>query len=31
MYIYRSLIMFGHVMGWALAWAVGGPGLRPGP
>jgi len=26
MHIYRSLIMFGHVMGWALAWAVGGPG-----
>jgi len=26
MYIYRSLIMFGHVMGWALAWVVGGLG-----
>jgi len=27
MHIYRSLIMSDHVMGWALAWAVG----RPGP
>jgi len=26
MRIYRSLIMFGHVMGWALDWAVGGLG-----
>jgi len=26
MHIYRSLIMFGHVIGWALAWAIGGPG-----
>jgi len=26
MRIYRLLIMSGHVMGWALAWAVGGPG-----
>jgi len=26
MHIYRSLIMSGHVMGCALAWAVGGPG-----
>jgi len=25
MHIYRSLIMSTHVMGWALAWAVGGP------
>jgi len=25
MHIYRLLIMFGHVMGWALVWAVGGP------
>jgi len=24
MHIYRSLIMYGHVMGYALAWAVGG-------
>jgi len=24
--IYRLLIMSGHVMGWALVWAVGGPG-----
>jgi len=26
MHIYRSLIMSGHVMGCALAWAVDGPG-----
>jgi len=26
MHIYRSLIMSGHVMGWALAWTVGGHG-----
>jgi len=26
MHIYRLLIMSGHVMGWALVWAVGGPG-----
>jgi len=26
MRIYRSLIMSGHIMGWALDWAVGGPG-----
>jgi len=26
MLIYRLLIMFGHVMGWALAWTVGWPG-----
>jgi len=26
MRIYRPLIMFGHVMGWALAWAIGGLG-----
>jgi len=26
MHIYRSLIMSGHIMGWALTWAVGGPG-----
>jgi len=26
MRIYRVLIMFGHVMGWALVWAIGGPG-----
>jgi len=25
MHIYRSLIMSSHVMGWALAWTVGGP------
>jgi len=31
MHIYRSLIMFGHVMGWALAWAVGGPRRKPRP
>jgi len=27
MRIYKLLIMPGHVMGWAFAWAVGGPGL----
>jgi len=26
MHIDRLLIMSGHVMGWALVWAVGGPG-----
>jgi len=26
MHIYRLLIMSGHVMGWALVWAVGGLG-----
>jgi len=26
MYIYRLLIMSGHVMGWALVWVVSGPG-----
>jgi len=26
MHIYRLLIMFGHVMGWAHVWVVGGPG-----
>jgi len=26
MYIYRLLIMSGHVMGWVPVWAVGGPG-----
>jgi len=26
MHIYRLLIMSGHVMGWAVIWAVGGPG-----
>jgi len=25
MRIYRVLIMSGHVMGWALVWAVSGP------
>jgi len=25
MRIYRLLIMFGHIMGWAFAWVVGGP------
>jgi len=31
MRIYRSLIMSGHVMGWALVWAIGGPGPWPRP
>jgi len=31
MRIYSLLIMFGHVMGWALVWAAGGPGPRLGP
>jgi len=31
MHIYRLLIMFGHVMGWALVWAIGGPGPQPRP
>jgi len=26
MRIYRVLIMFVHVMGWALVWPVDGPG-----
>jgi len=26
MHIYRLLIMSSHVMGWALGWAIGGPG-----
>jgi len=26
MRIYRSLIMSGHVMGWAFDWVVGGLG-----
>jgi len=26
MYIYSLLIMFDHSMGWALVWAIGGPG-----
>jgi len=26
MYIYRLLIMSGHVMGWALVWAISGVG-----
>jgi len=26
MHIYRLLIMFGHVMGWAPVRVVGGPG-----
>jgi len=25
MHIYRLLIMFGHVMGWAHTWEIGGP------
>jgi len=25
-YSYKLLIMFGHVMGWAPVWAIGGPG-----
>jgi len=31
MHIYRLLIMFGHVMGWALVWAAGGFGPNPSP
>ena len=31
MYIYRLLIMFAHSMGWALVWAIGGPGPWPRP
>jgi len=26
MHIYRLLIMSGHVMGWALVWAISGLG-----
>jgi len=31
MRIYRLLIMFGHIMGWASVWAAGGPGPSSGP
>jgi len=31
MHIYRLLIMFGHVMGWAFDWAVDGSRPSPGP
>ena len=31
MCISRLLIMFAHSMGWALAWAIGGPRLWPRP
>jgi len=31
MHIYRLLIMFGHVMGWAFDWAINGPRPSPSP
>jgi len=31
MHIYKLLIMSRHVMGWSLAWAIGGLGPWPRP